>query len=147
MDKKEVDGTLRFYLKMLWMPLLALIAIDVIAFMTMRLNLLGIKSYAYSLFFGLLISCLIAWYIGYITVKKYSNNFMTSAVTGAAAGAISGLVMGTLEIMSVALQHGIMKISSPDVFTLLIQLPIIAAIAGGVIAVVGGIWATGYYKH
>jgi uncharacterized membrane protein (DUF485 family) len=95
MDKKEVDGTLRFYLKMLWMPLLALIAIDVIAFMTMRLNLLGIKSYAYSLFFGLLISCLIAWYIGYITVKKYSNNFMTSAVTGAAAGAISGLVMGT----------------------------------------------------
>lgn len=145
--------TLKEYLGIIKMPLLALIGLSVVSF------LIGLLAYIPGLGFifamigvavGLLlslISLLITGYIGYITVKKYAGDLLSASVAGSLAGLISGLVSAVLGLISTTLSFGVGGggvggvIGMGAGMAMLVISPLFGIIVGGILALLGGLIA------
>ena len=153
MEYMVAGRSLGEYLKMIWTPLIALIALDIISF------LLLVAAYLPGYNFGIgalgtlisLISLIIAAYIGYIAVKNYSGDLMTATVAGAYAGAISGIAAAVLNLIAAAIFLG-MTIAYGAILLVaaiigIILSPIFGAIVGAILAIIGGLIAGGRTFH
>ena len=153
MDTSFGGKTLKGYMDIIKMPLLALIGLSVVNF------LIGLLAYIPGLGFifamigvavGLLlslISLLITGYIGYTTVKKYSGDLLSASVAGALAGLISGLASAVLGLISTTLSFGLGGggvggvIGMGAGMAMLVISPIVGVIIGAIIALLGGLVA------
>ena len=153
MDTSIGGKTLKEYMNIIKMPLLALIGLSVVSF------LVGLLAYIPGLGFifamigvavGLVLS-LISWvitgYIGYTTVKKYSGDLLSASVAGALAGLIEGLASALLGLISTTLSFGLGGGSVSGVIgmgagmAMLVISPIVGVIIGAIIALIGGLIA------
>jgi hypothetical protein len=148
----KVGGrTIKEYISMIKMPLMALIGLSVLGF------ILGLLTYIpgvggvfalimlpINLLIGV-VSLLIACYIGYIVVKNYKGDLATAAYTGAVAGVILGLVSAVISILNSFLTliiSPVLGIASLILSVVgIIIFPIIGAIVMAILAIIGGVVA------
>jgi hypothetical protein len=152
MDTTIGGKTLKEYMGIIKMPLLALIGLSVVSF------LIGLLAYIPGLGFVFamigaavslllsLISILITGYIGYTTVKKYSGDLLSASVAGALAGLIEGLASALLSLISAGISLGMVSgfgaaIGMTAALIALVISPIFGVIIGGIIALIGGLIA------
>jgi hypothetical protein len=152
MDTVIGGKSLKEYMVIIKMPLLALIGLTVVNF------LFGLLAYVPGLgiifgWLGLvigfllsLISIIITGYIGYVTVKKYSGDLLTASVAGGLAGLISGIVGAVLGLITTSIGFGMRPgfggvISMTTAMVALVISPIFELIVGGIVALIGGLIA------
>jgi hypothetical protein len=141
--------TLTQYMGIIKMPLLALIGLDIVSFLTGFLGYIPAIGFAFAML-NVLVSLVIfvltlgiAGYIGYSAVKKYGGDLLSSLVAGALAGLISGVVSGVLNLVSAMAMLGMgrglgsVMVMGASMVGLIIS-PIFGAILGGILAVIGG---------
>lgn len=149
MDKSVGGKTLNEYLKIVKMPLLAWIALDIVNFLLGFLTYIPAIGIAFA-FLNLLVAMVIfvitvaiAGYIGYTVVKKYSGDLLSSLAAGAIAGLLSGIVGAILNLVSalagIGVNQGIEQAVLMGAALLgLVLSPIFGAVFGGILALIGG---------
>ncbi|MFZ2455906.1 MAG: hypothetical protein WAX07_05470 [Candidatus Altiarchaeia archaeon] len=149
MENSIGGKTLSEYLKIIKMPLLALIAMDIVGFLLGFLTYIPAIGFIFAMLnmvIGLVlfvITVVIAGYIGYTAVKKYSGDLLTSLAAGAIAGLLSGIVSAVLNVISALAGLGMSPGIGQAVFmgTALVGLilsPVFGAVVGGILATIGG---------
>jgi len=153
MDKMIGGKTLKEYLGIIKIPLLILIAMDVVQFLLGFVNyipLLNIITGIISILVAgvsFLISVAIGVYIGYVTVKKHGGNLLPATFAGTLAGFLSGVVSGVLSFISGMIGAGVsgsgwgMGVGIMFSVMALILSPIVGIISGAVLGVIGGLIA------
>ncbi len=135
------------YLEIVKLPLLALIALDVLSFfigLLMYIPLLGFVFSAINFVTGVLIfltTLAIAGFVGYSTVKKYKGDLLNASVAGAIAGLLSGAFGGALSVVSAGLGYGLRMGNIYNLgvsFLYLIISPVFGAVIGAIFAFIGG---------
>ena len=152
MDNSIGGKTLKEYITIIKIPLLALIGVSILSFLMSFLTYIPAIGFAFAIiniltglvFFLIMVA--LSGYIGYITVKKYSGDLLTALVAGAIAGTISGAISGVLSLLSsVAALFFIRNISGGIGLVLaligLVVSPIVGAILIGILSAIGGLIA------
>ncbi len=149
LDYSIGSKTVKQYLGIIKTPLLALIGLDVLSFLTGLLNYMPVIGFIFSVmnfFVGvilLLAGLLVGAYIGYRVVKKHSGDLLDSAAAGAIAGFISGAINGVLNIFSTSIGIGAGHGSSTAIAMVaavvgLILSPVFEAILVAILSLIGG---------
>ena len=152
MDTSIGGKTLKEYIGIIKMPLLALIGLSVVNFLIELLAYipaLGVIFSVVGVMVSLLISLidlLIVGYIGYITVKKYAGDLFSASVAGSLSGLVYGLVGAVLSLIStgigLAMGSGVAGAIGMGIgLVALVISPIFGIIVGGIIALLGGLIA------
>jgi hypothetical protein len=145
--------TIKEYLTMVKTPLLALIVLSVLGFLFGLLSyipgvggIFALLSIPVSLLIAV-VSLVLACYIGYLAVKNYKGDLATAAAAGGVAGVILGLVSAVLGIVNSVF----LLVVSPFIGVLglvgsiigIFLYPVIGAIVGAILAIIGGLVAGG----
>jgi hypothetical protein len=152
MDTSIGGKSLKEYMSIIKMPLLALIGLAVVNFLFGLLAYipgLGIIFGWLGLVMGFLLSLIgiiITGYIGYVTVKKHSGDLLNASFAGGLAGFISGIVGAVLSLITTSIGLGMRPgfggvIGMTAAMVALVISPIFELILGGILALIGGLIA------
>jgi hypothetical protein len=141
--------TLKGYLTIIKMPLLALMGLVVVNFLLSILahipvigGVFGLMNWVFGAVIAL-IALIIQGYIGFTAVKKYSGDLLTATVSGAIAGLLMGVVAAISNLILSAITLGMGSVFGAGLAIAgaimgIFIMPLFWLVTGGIIALIGG---------